>query len=58
VTSGAPRELGVEAANKAVHLALFNILAMARQRSGSFDKVTQIAGVGVSLRRRSSISND
>jgi enamine deaminase RidA (YjgF/YER057c/UK114 family) len=42
-------ELDVEAARKAAHLAVLNVLAVARQHLGSLDKVTRIVRLGVSV---------
>jgi hypothetical protein len=42
-------ELDVEAGRKAAHLAALNVLAVARQHLGSFDKVTRIVRFGVSM---------
>jgi len=39
-------ELDVEAGRKAVHLAAFNVLAVARQHLGSLDKVTRVVRLG------------
>src|SRR5262249_1516706 len=42
-------ELDVEAGRKAAHLAVLNVLAVARQHLGSLDKVTRIVRLGVSV---------
>ena len=42
-------ELDVEACHEAARLAALNGLAVARQHLGSFDKVTQIVRLGVSV---------
>jgi enamine deaminase RidA (YjgF/YER057c/UK114 family) len=42
-------ELDVEAGRKAAHLAALNVLAVARQHLKSFDKVTRIVRLGVSV---------
>jgi enamine deaminase RidA (YjgF/YER057c/UK114 family) len=42
-------ELDAETGRKAAHLAAINALAVARQRLGSLDKVTQIVRLGVSV---------
>jgi hypothetical protein len=39
----------VEAVRKAAHLAALNVLAVARQRLGSLDRVTRIVRLGVSV---------
>jgi enamine deaminase RidA (YjgF/YER057c/UK114 family) len=42
-------ELDVEAGRKAARLAALNVLAVARKRLGSLDKVTRIVRLGVSI---------
>ena len=42
-------ELDVEAGRKAAHLAALYVLAVARQKLGSLDKVTRIVRLGVSV---------
>ena len=42
-------ELNVEVARKAARLAALNAMAVARQRLGSLDKVTQIVRLGVAV---------
>ena len=39
----------MEAERKAAHLAVLNVLAVARQHLGSLDKVTRIVRLGVSV---------
>jgi enamine deaminase RidA (YjgF/YER057c/UK114 family) len=42
-------EIDVETACKAAHLAALNVLAVARKRLGSLDKVTRVVRLGVSV---------
>ena len=42
-------ELDVEAGRKAAYLAALNVLAVARQRLGSLDRVTRVVRLGVSV---------
>jgi enamine deaminase RidA (YjgF/YER057c/UK114 family) len=42
-------ELDIEAGRNAAHLAVLNVLAVARKHLGSLDKVTRIVRLGVSI---------
>jgi enamine deaminase RidA (YjgF/YER057c/UK114 family) len=42
-------ELDVEAGRQAAHLAVLNVLALARQQLGSLDRVTRVVRLGVSV---------
>jgi hypothetical protein len=42
-------EIDVDTARNAAHLAALNVLAAARQHSGSLDKITRVVRLGVSV---------
>ena len=42
-------ELDLEAGSAAAHLAVLNLLAVARQHLGSLDKITRVVRLGVSV---------